>query len=67
MPIQRIAGCAAAFGTFARRHSPIRQHAEELPKAEGSSEMESEVKPKKIKIQDLTSMPAPLGEVAMSL
>jgi hypothetical protein len=39
MPIQRIAGCAAAFGMLARRKSPIRRHAEELPKAEWSGEL----------------------------
>jgi hypothetical protein len=34
MPIQRIAGCAAAFGKFARSNSPNHRHAEELPKVE---------------------------------
>lgn len=32
MPIQRIAGCAAAFETFARDSLPIHRRAEGLPK-----------------------------------
>lgn len=30
MPIQRIAGCAGAFGTLARNNSPILRQTEEL-------------------------------------